>query len=69
MANIALCTIIAKNYLPFARTLMASVKAYHPEFLQFVLLVDDPQNSFDPAAEDFAIHSADTIGVPDFPYL
>lgn len=69
MANIALCTIIAKNYLPFARTLMASVKAYHPEFRRFVLLVDDPQNSFDTAAEDFAIHSADTIGVPDFPYL
>jgi len=65
----ALCTIIAKNYLPFARVLMESVKTHHPEFHRFVLLIDDAEGYFDPDAEDFTIHSADTIGVPDYPFF
>ena len=37
---LAACTIVSKNYLPFARVLARSFRAQHPEAPFFVLLVD-----------------------------
>ena len=53
----AVCTICSKNYLHFARTLMASVARVHPDWDRFVLLVDRVDDAFDPDAEPFEVHS------------
>ncbi len=46
------CTIIACNYLPFARVLSESFRAHHPEGQFTILLVDDEQRAFTPPAEE-----------------
>lgn len=40
MNKTAVFTIVSKNYLHFARTLMDSVREFHPDWEQHVLLVD-----------------------------
>ena len=52
-ARVAICTIIAKNYLPCARVLMSSIREHNPELLRLVILVDQVDKYFDPAKEDF----------------
>lgn len=61
----AICTIIAKNYLPFARVLMASVRWWVPEALRIVILVDRVDGYFDPAAEDFELILSEDLGLPN----
>ena len=48
------CTIIACNYLPFAKVLTDSFLAHHPDGRFTVLLVDDEQRGFDsgPGSDD-----------------
>lgn len=58
-------TIAAKNYLASARTLMASVKRWHPEFLRFVVLADRIDGCFDPEKEDFPIIVSEDLEIPD----
>lgn len=41
MSKRAACTIIAKNYLAFARTLASSFQRLHPDYEFFVLVVDE----------------------------
>lgn len=60
----AIFTIIAKNYLPFARTLMHSVREYHPDCQRFVLLVDDTESFFDLDDEDFTIDPLTVLDLP-----
>jgi glycosyltransferase involved in cell wall biosynthesis/2-polyprenyl-3-methyl-5-hydroxy-6-metoxy-1,4-benzoquinol methylase len=45
------CTIIACNYLPFARVLADSFRAHHPDGRFTILLIDDEQGAFSPPAE------------------
>lgn len=49
----AACTIIAKNYLPFARVLAESWHKFHPGAPLFVLMLDSPSGLFSPKDEDF----------------
>jgi glycosyltransferase involved in cell wall biosynthesis len=63
-AATAVVTIIAKNYLAQARVLMASAKQADPSHVRFVLLVDDPEDLFDPAKEDFTVVASSEIGIP-----
>src|SRR5512132_3746728 len=58
-------TIVAKNYLAAARTLMASVKRWHPEFLCFVVLVDRIDGCFDAEKEDFQIIASEDLDIAD----
>jgi glycosyltransferase involved in cell wall biosynthesis len=51
----AIFTIVAKNYLPYARVLMRSAAMIHPEWRRYVVLVDHVDGYFDPLAEDFEI--------------
>ncbi len=51
----AIFTIIAKNYLPYARVLMRSAAEHHPDWRRFVILVDQVDGYFDPQKEDFEI--------------
>ncbi len=61
----AICTIIAKNYLAFARTLAQSFLTHHPNDKCFVLIVDDFANYIDPAREQFEIIKLEDLEIPD----
>lgn len=61
----AVCTIVAKNYLAFARTLAQSCLAHHPGYKFYVLIVDDFADYIDPAAEAFEIIKLSDLEIPD----
>ncbi len=58
------CTIVSKNYLHYARTLMQSFQRTHPDWARHVLLVDEIDGRFDPAAESFTLHTLDDLPLP-----
>jgi glycosyltransferase involved in cell wall biosynthesis/SAM-dependent methyltransferase len=60
-----ICTIIARNYVAFARVLAESFKASHPDGNCSVLVIDDPTGFIDPAEEPFELLTIDQIGLPD----
>lgn len=60
-----ICTIIARNYLAFARVLAESFRQVHPDGTCTVLVIDDPAGYFDPAEEAFEVLTIDDIGLPD----
>ena len=49
------CTIVAKNYLAYARVLARSFLAHHPDGRFVVLLVDRVDGWFDPGEEPFDV--------------
>ncbi len=49
------CTIVSKNYLPYARVLARSFLEHHPGGRFFTLLVDRVDDYFVPATEDFEL--------------
>jgi hypothetical protein len=53
MSELAACTIITKNYLPYARTLANSLAKYNPNITLYVLLADRVDDYFDPSLENF----------------
>ena len=65
-ASTILCTIISKNYLSHARTLMQSVREQHPDIHLVTLLVDENEGYFDPAAEPFETLRASELGIPNW---
>jgi hypothetical protein len=48
----AFCSIIARNYLAYARVLCRSLRRHHPDVPVYVLVVDDVDGFFDPAREE-----------------
>ncbi len=67
--KIAACTIIAKNYLPFARVLMSSLRAASPDVLRIVILVDHIDGFFDPAQEDFDVVLSEALPIRNSPWF
>lgn len=63
--SVAAFTIVAKNYLPFARVLMASLRKWAPDVTPIVILVDHPDGYFDPAREDFDVILSETLPIPN----
>ena len=63
--NTAVVTIISKNYLCYARTLMQSVTAAHPEWRQYVLMVDEISGDIDPSKEEFHLVEVARLPLPD----
>ncbi len=57
-------TIVAKNYLPYARVLMRSVKEHHPDWRRIVILADKIDGRFDPADEDFEVVLSKDLAIP-----
>jgi lipopolysaccharide biosynthesis glycosyltransferase len=53
MNELAVCTIITKSYLPYARTLASSLMKHNPDVVLYVLLVDRIDCYFDPSLENF----------------
>lgn len=65
MSGAAVGTIVAKNFLPFARVLAQSLREHHPEIPMFVVLADQLEGMFDPAVEPFEIVPIETLGIPE----
>ena len=61
----AVFSIVSKNYLHFARTLMASLAVVHPDWQRYVLLVDETRGDFDPTKEDFTVVDVSDILLPE----
>jgi hypothetical protein len=59
MSGRAACTIIAKNYLAFARTLARSFQRFHPDYKFYVLIVDDSVTD-----ESFETIKLADLGIP-----
>lgn len=53
--RIAIGTIVAKNYVSHARVLADSLRCQHPDVPFYVLLADDVDGAFDPAAEPYTM--------------
>ncbi|MBI5053904.1 MAG: hypothetical protein HZB52_11650 [Chloroflexi bacterium] len=66
MPSPTLCTIIAKNFLPYARCLTDSFLTHHPDGRVFLLLIDEIEGCFDPAQERFTLVQARELRIPDF---
>jgi len=66
MTALAACTIVSKNYIPFARVLADSFLEHHPEGRFFVLLVDRNDGYIRPEDECFTLLEVEALGnVPD----
>jgi hypothetical protein len=59
------CTIVAKNYLSFARTLFQSIRATNPGLACYGLVVDEWKGFVEPAEEPFTLLSIEELNVPD----
>ncbi|MTJ16849.1 MULTISPECIES: glycosyl transferase, group 1 [unclassified Dolichospermum] len=53
MSKNAVCTVITKSYLPYARTLASSLAEHNPDVDLYVLLADKVDDYFDPTLEPF----------------
>jgi glycosyltransferase involved in cell wall biosynthesis len=62
---LAVCTIVSKNYLAYARVLAESLRQHHPDSQFFVLLVDRVDGHFDPRAEPFCLVEIEHLPIPD----
>ncbi|HET9102351.1 MAG TPA: hypothetical protein VFN55_03280 [Solirubrobacteraceae bacterium] len=60
------CTIIAKNYLAFARVLARSFAEQHPGSRLWVLIIDDYEGYIDPEQEPFEILTPAMVGCEAF---
>jgi hypothetical protein len=65
MGTLAVGTVVAKNYVPFARVLAESFRRHHPEISFFVVLADEVDEYFDPTAEPFSMLTLRDLGIPD----
>jgi len=62
--RVALCTIIAKNYIAHARTLVESFLEWHPGIPCYVLIVDEFEGYVVPAQEQFEVISLRELELP-----
>jgi len=60
------CTIVAKNYVAFARVLAASLREHHPDSTLTVLMLDDYEGFVDPTEEQFELLT--TGEITDLPF-
>ena len=61
-----ICTIIAKNYAPFARVLARSFREHHPDGRCFTLVIDDVEGFIDPSDEPFELVTPAELEIDDF---
>lgn len=58
-----ICTIIAKNYAPYARTLARSHAEHHPGSRCYCLVIDELEGYIDAAEEPFELVTIPEIGI------
>jgi hypothetical protein len=64
VTDLVAATIVAKPCLSYARVLARSFQAVHPDVPFFVLLADDVDGRFDPAAEPFRLVRLVDLDIP-----
>ena len=64
--NTAVFTIVSKNYISYARTLLDSVAKVHPEYDIYLCLADRLDGYFDDVNESFKVITSDKIRIPNF---
>ena len=64
-----ICTIIAKNYVAYARVLARSFREHHPDARCHTLVIDDVEGQLDAQQEPFELVTPDQIGLPEFPAM
>jgi hypothetical protein len=64
-SRVAVGTIVAKNYLAFARVLARSLAEHHPAIKLHVLLADRVDGAVSPDDEPFDLECLETLGIPD----
>ena len=62
-------TIVAKNFIPFARVLARSFREHHRTVPFFTVLADQPDPAFDPSGEPFQTILLDELNIPDLRQL
>jgi hypothetical protein len=65
LKSLLIGTVVAKNYLPFARVLAGSLRRHHPDARFVVALSDELDGHVDRSAERFPIITPRELGVPD----
>ncbi len=68
-APYAICTIVSKNYLSYARVLTNSFLRLHPNSQVFMLLADKVDDYFVAEQEPFTLVSLDELNIPHLPSL
>ncbi len=63
------CTVVANNYLAYARAFTRSFLARHPDGQVAVLIADRPQPGHDYGAEPFAVTFVEDLGIPGFAHF
>lgn len=64
-----ICTIVAKNYTAFSRSLCDSYLSVHPAGRCHVLFIDRIDGYINPSRENFQVYQLDEIGIPDLKEL
>lgn len=59
-------TICAKNYLPIARTCLATSAQHHPDAEHYLVLCDAVDQGYDPSVEPFAVIPVTDLPLPLF---
>ena len=59
-------TIVANNYMPYAVTLMNSVKAQHPQSQRFIVICDEPHPSMNYADLPAEVLFSRDLGIADY---
>ena len=62
--RVAVATIVARNYLSFARVLALSLRAHHPHVRFLVVVAADPDTDWQLEGEPFEIVALDNLGFP-----
>jgi hypothetical protein len=62
--RLAIATVVAKNYLPFARAWTDSIRRQHPDLPLYVLLADEPEGYFTPDRESFHVLRLADVRLP-----
>ena len=65
-AALNVCTIIAKNYVAYARVLAESLAEHHPEGRLWTLIIDDFAGKLAPADEPFEVLTPSDVGCEAF---
>src|SRR6266550_3930177 len=67
--SVDICTIIAKNYVAYARVLAESFRQHHPDGRCFTLVIDDIAGYLDPAQEPFELITPDQLDLRGFEHM
>ena len=63
--RVAIATVVARNYLSFARVLALSLRAHHPHVRFLVVVAADPDTDWQLEGEPFEIVALDNLGIPN----